>query len=127
MTDRPLRESDIPILQEFARLSGFPYPEFDHPHIEAIVVIADSEDKPILACAAKKLVEQYLWINPNESASVKIHALRLAHKSMAEKLRALYYSSTEAFVPEIVSGKFGRRLERTFGWIKNWQSWTIKF
>lgn len=128
MTARPLRESDISILQEFARLSGFPYPEFDHPHIEAVVVVADSEDRPIMAVAGKRLIELYLWANPVTSPTVKINALALLHQAMSQELRELGYTSVEAFIPENVSAKFGRRLERTFGWVRNqWKSWTIRF
>ena len=54
-------------------------------------------------------------------------AWKLIHKGMAEHLRPLGYTSVEAFLPPSVSERFGRRLERTFGWVKNWPSWTRRF
>lgn len=127
MIIRPLRASDIPILQDLAARSGFPYPELNHPHIEAVLVVVDSEDKPIIAVAAKKLVEIYGWVDSGRSPSVLMGAWKMLHAGMSETLRNLGYDSAEAFIPPNVSGKFGRRLERAFGWIKNWQSWTVKF
>lgn len=127
MRSRPLRPSDIPILQALAARSGFPYPDLSHPHIEAVVVVVDSEDKPIAAAAAKRLIEAYLYIDPDCSPAVKIAALRLIHTAMAHELRALLYNSVECFLPTQIAAKFGRRLERTWGWVKNWQSWTIHF
>lgn len=106
--------------------SGFPYPELNGPLIESVVVVVDSEDVPLMACAAKRLVELYLYVSPQPPA-VRMKALSLLHQGMAEALREKRYNSAEAFLPINVSGKFGRRLERTFGWIKNWPSWTIRF
>lgn len=127
MTVRQLRVSDGPILQSIAAKSGFPYPELDHPHIEAVLVVVDSEDKPLIACAAKRLIEIYGWVDSEQSPAVLIEAWKLLHEGMSERLRDLGYHSAEAFLPPSVSTKFGRRLERTFRWVKNWPSWTLKF
>lgn len=127
MIIRPLRASDIPILQDLAARSGFPYPELNHPHIEAVLVVVDSGDKPIIACAAKRLIELYLYVDGDRSAPVKLAALNLMHRSMAQTLRDKLYSSCDVFIPPQIAEKFGKRLERTWRWAKNWQSWTIRF
>lgn len=128
MTCRPLKPSDIPILQELAERSGYPYPDLSDPLIEDIKVVVDAQDKPVIAVVAKRLVEVYLYIDPERSPVVKIDSLKLAHIRMCETLRDKGYHSGETFLPPNVSRQFGRRLERTFGWVKNhWQNWTIRF
>lgn len=127
MRIRRISASDIPILKELARKSGFPYPEFDDPHIEAVLVVADAEDRPIMACLAKRLIELYLFVDPDRPATVKMSAIGLLHQGMANQLRALGYNSVECFPPSQIAAKFGRRLERTWNWAKNWPSWTIRF
>ena len=129
MTVRPLRSSDIPILQELAERSGFPYPpDLSHPHIEAVLVAVDSEDRPIIAVAAKRLVEIYGYVDSERSPVVLLSAWKLLHGAMAQELRNLSYNSVEAFLPPSIAEKFGRRLERTFGWVKNhWSNWAIRF
>ena len=127
MTARPLRPSDVQILDKRARESGFPYPAFDDPLIEAIVVIADDDDHPITACTAKRLVELYLYPNPDAPPALMLNAIGFLHQAMANALRQNGYNSAEIYLPPQVSGIFGRRLERSFGWVRNWQSWVKKF
>lgn len=124
---RTLQASDIPILGAMADASGFPYPSLNHPHIEAVLVITDDADKPIMACAAKRLIELYLYVDPACSAAVKMAALNVLHRSMPAELRAKGYNSCEVYVPPHIAGKFGKRLERTWGWVKNWPNWCARF
>ncbi len=128
MHARPLRPADIDTLTKRAAESGFPYPAFDDPLIEAVVVIADDDDLPITACVAKRLVELYMY-PPEISVSTTrmFSAIAFLHKAMADTLRQKCYSSAEIYLPPQVSRIFGRRLERSFGWVRNWQSWVKKF
>ena len=89
-------------------MSGFPYPEFDDPHIEAFLVVVDSEDRPIGACAAKRLIELYGYFDPNSSPATKLAILKALHHGMAEELRAMNYNSAEIFLPPQIAGSFGR-------------------
>lgn len=127
MIIRDLTPDDIPALRALAEASGYPYPDLTGPHIETVQVVTDSDGNIIMACAAKRLVELYLYVNPALSASVKIQCLQLLHKGVAASLRDNGYNSVEAFLPAEIAAKFGRRLERTFGWFKNWKSWTLRF
>ena len=134
MQVRPLRESDIPILQEFARTSGFPYPAFDDPHIEAVLVVVDSVDRPIVAGAAKGLIELYGYFDPEAPPVLLMRALGALHEGMSETLRAKLYNSAECFVPPSIERTFGGRLMRgirsprfLWKWAKNWHSFTIRF
>ncbi len=124
MTIRPLQTSDIPALVALASASGFPYPEASDPLLEAVLVVVDDEDRPVMAAAAKRLVELYLWCGRGMTPHDSIAALRLLHDAMAEQLKTQGYNSVEAFLPLSVSKRFGRRLEKTFGWVRNWPSWT---
>ena len=124
MTTRQLRDSDITTLRELAVASGFPYPDLTGP-LEAVVVLADDEDQPVMAVAAKRLVELYLWCGKGMTPHQNIAALRLLHDAMADELKTKEYDGigVEAFLPPSVAGKFGKRLEKTFQWTRNWPSW----
>ena len=134
MTVRQLNPSDIPILQEIAAASGCPYPPFDDPHIEAFLVVADSEDRPIVAVAAKRLIELYGYFDPTCSPSLRMKAMGMLHEGMSETLRGKGYNSCECYLPPSIEVTFGGRLTRgirsprfLWRWAKNWQSFTIRF
>lgn len=128
MKIRTLQSSDIPILKHYAEVSNFPYPDFDDPHIESFLVVVDHEDNPIMACAARRLIELYLFVDSEVSPVVKMGAIRLLHKAMSENLRALTYNQANVSVPPSIAVQFGRRLERSFGWAKSqFQNWYINF
>lgn len=124
MTVRRYRPSDLPALQKMAEASGFPYPDPASPRIEACLVVVDDEDRPVMAFAAQRIVEGYLWCGEIERPHAKIHALRLLHEAAGAVLNGRGYDSVEAFLPPSIAQRFARRLERTFGWRPNWPSWT---
>lgn len=115
---RALLHSDKAILDKWAKASGYPYIE-----IEDAVVIADDDGNPIMACAPRTLVELYLWADPQQHPAAKLHALRMLHEKMAPWIKAQGYSEVNAFLPPEIERKFGRRLMRTFGWVRNWVSY----
>jgi hypothetical protein len=121
MTDRELRPEDIPELEEIAAKSEFPYP--DLRNVEAGRVVVDADGKIVMAAAAKRLVEMYLYVGESTPA-VKMQALSLIHNSLTRELKEKGYHSVEAFLPPQVEKRFARRLERTFRWVRNWPSWT---
>ena len=124
MRVRDLQPSDIPILKHYAETSGFPYPRFDDSHIEAFLVVADEEDLPIVAIAAKRLVEVFGWFSPTAGAELRIEALRAVYGPMAETLLGLGYDCAEVFIPPQLERRgFGRFLRDQLGWHKNWSSW----
>lgn len=120
MTLRPLRPSDIPILEARAAAKGYPYPDFDDTEV---VLVVESDGEIITACAAKRIVELYLW-PMNCPPLTTAQAIQLLHSEMTKLLIELGYRDVEAFLPPPIAEKFGRRLERTWGWMKNWPSWT---
>lgn len=111
-----------------AAQSGYPYPDLSSPLIEAVHVVVDDEDQPVMAVAAQRIVELYLYGKPEPMhPALRLHAIRLIHDSLAAELRAKGYREANAFLPPGIAAKFGRRLERSFGWVKNWCSWCRTF
>ena len=123
MIVRELHATDIPRLQ--AMQGDFPYPTLDNP-LEEILIVADAGDKPIMACAAKRLIELYLWVG-DATPATKLAALRLVQRAMAAELRKLGYSEAECFLPPEIEASFGRRITKTLGAVKNWASYCIRF
>lgn len=124
MNVRSLKSSDIPALQSWAESSGFEYPQPNDASVEKVLVATDSEDRPIVAVAAKRLIEIFCWMNPDAGAELRSEALQIIHAQMAEALKRLGYDCAEAFIPPQLERRgFGRLLERRFGWKKNWTSW----
>lgn len=125
MRSRPATRADADFLNCCAEQSGYPYPNLDDPLIEAVEIVVDSDGRSIMAVAAKRLVELYLYVDPHLKPHQKADALRLLHASMATRLRAKLYTSAECFLPPEIADKFGRRLERSFGWVRNaWRNWS---
>ena len=129
MTIRALRQSDIPALQAMYVAQGFAYefPDLNGPLMEAVLVVEDDGGKILAAVAAERLVQLYFLCGDVEHPAAKLSIVRALHEHMAEALRAKGYHSAEAFLPPPIAETFGRRLERTFGWVRNWQSWTKGF
>lgn len=123
---RTLQISDLPALQQMADSSGFPYPDPSSEKLEAVLVVVDDEGKPVMAAAAEKIMQMYLWCS-DSTPYTKLGAIRLLHEEMSEILRLKGYDGVTAFLPPSVSEKFGRRLERSFSWIRNWPSWNRGF
>ena len=124
MHTRALKESDIPILRAMAEASGFPYPEISTAKLEAVVVVVDDDDRPVMACAAERIVQLYLYCGEFQRPHAKLHAIRLLHEGMARELRRKGYTSAEAFIPPTMAKQFAKRLEKMFSWRPNWSSWT---
>lgn len=129
MKVRSLRASDLAALKRMYEQSGFDYewPDLASREFEAVEVVVDERDEPLMAAAAKRTIELYLFAGEMEHPAAKLHALRLLHGALAEKLRAKGYGEANAFLPPEVEKSFGRRLMRTFGWLKSWTGYFVKF
>ncbi len=120
MTTRALKTSDIPILRQFAKSSGFEYPRINDPGIETVLVVADGNDRPIAAVAAKRLVEVFCWLNPKAGAALRNEAISAAHPPMIKALKLRGYDCAEAFIPpQLLRRGFGRILTERYGWYRN--------
>lgn len=113
-----MRPSDIPALEAMATASGFPYPDLNDAMIEAVMVILDEEDRPVMACAAKRILELYLYCG-DLRPHAKLSAVRAFHQEMPEMLRAKGYNEVNAFIPDTVAAGFKRKLVKMFGWCEN--------
>lgn len=121
MTARPLLESDLPALRSMAEASGYPYPD-PTEDLESFWVVVDDANEPIMACAAQCIVQLFLWVS-DQTPAVKIRAIHLLHDAMAPDLKSMGYHEANAHLPPEVEKTFGRRLARSFGWVRNWPSW----
>jgi len=123
-----MQPEDIPALEAMmqgAESRGLPYPPLDGPHIEAVQVVEDN-GTIIGAAVAKSIIELYLIGDPKFHPKVRMNAVTLLHQGMIANLAELSYHEANIFLaPEFVK-TFGRRLERSFGWIKNWDSWFLR-
>ena len=127
MKVRPLKPEDLPFLKHSAEASGFPYPEFDDPHIDAFLVVADDSDKPIIAAAGSRIVQVFAWFSPEAGAELRMAALAAVHGPLGDALKRLGYDTAETFLaPKLERRGFGRILRDRFGWYRNWPSWGRK-
>lgn len=129
MRVRALKASDLPALREMHRAAGFDYafPDFQNGKFEACAVVADKLDRPLMAAAAERILQLYLLSGEFPHPASKLHAIRLLHAALAAALKAAGYREANAFLPPAIEKRFGHRLMRTFGWVKNWASYCIRF
>jgi len=122
MRVRELQEKDHDALRKMARAAGFEYAEPACGHMELVLVVVDDQDIPVMACGAEKIIQLYLWAGRGLPGA-KFSALNLLHSAMGAALRTRGWDEVNAFIPPDIVRQFGRRLERAFGWKKNWPSW----
>lgn len=126
MHTRKYEPRDLDSLNEIAVRSGFPYPDPASPLIESCYVVVDDNDKVLMAVAAERIVQAYLWVGEIDHPAAKLHAIKLLLKcAMRHELSAICYHFIEAYVPPKWGYRFGRRLEK-LGFTKNWDSWSLK-
>lgn len=124
-----MRASDIPILRAMFEASGFEYsfPDLESSQFETVQVVTDGEDRPLMAVAAKRTIELYLLRGDFEHPGATLHAINQLHVSVANALRLKGYDEANAFLPPQVERSFGKRLMRSFGWLKAWQCYFVRF
>lgn len=129
MMTRGLRDSDIPILRAAHEASGFGYefPDLRGRNMEAVMVVADENDQPLIAIAAERILQAYLLIPGEMHPAAKMRGIKLLHEMFAPVLREKGYTSLDSFLPPGIAKSFGRRLIRSLGWKANWPSFTRRF
>lgn len=76
----------------------------------------------MMALAAERIVQAYLWIDKERDPASLLAALRMIQEPASIQLRNKGYNSLECFLPPEIERSFGRRLMRSFGFVKNWAS-----
>ena len=129
MQIRKLHPDDIPTLRAMYVTQGFEYefPDLEGPLMEAVLVVEEDGGKILAAVAAERLVQLYFLCGDLDHPATKLAVIRALHTQMADALRAKGYHSAEAFLPPPIAETFGKRLERTFSWKRNWPSWAKRF
>ncbi len=125
MRCRSLKDSDIPKIREMFDKSGFSYdfPDLKGFHMECVRVICDENDEPIMAAAAESIPQLYLWCGKLPPAAMARY-VRVLHESMANCMKKLGYTDVCAALPPEIDSRFGRWLQRRFGWKKSWSVWS---
>lgn len=127
MRIRPLRGSDIPILERMHADSGFAYTMPDQRLIEAAFVVADENDEPVQVAIAERTVQLYLLGKSGGHPMAKMRGIQQLHEALREKLKPLGYKFADAWLPPQIERSFGKRLIRSFGWLRNtWISYSVK-
>lgn len=128
MRVRDMRAEDIQAIREMYARCGFAYdfPDLEGPMIEGVSVVEDDGGKVVMAAAAERLVQLYLFSGQFEHPAAKLSAIRALHTALRPKLAAKGYESAEAFLPPEVEKRFGQRLMSLFGWRRNWNSFGVK-
>ena len=81
-----------------------------------------------MGCKARSVPEIYLYNGMDgQPPAAKLHAIRLLHDHMASILRDLGYNEANVFLPPRLERSFGRRLMRSFSWVRNWESFAKRF
>lgn len=129
MTTRCLRDTDIPILRKMYDSSGLRYefPDLRGPLMEQVVVVVDEMDEPLAAGATERILQTYVFLDMSMHPAAKLRAIKKLHEVFAPLLRAKGYRETNCFVPPEMEKNFGRRLIRTFQWVRNWPSFARHF
>ncbi len=130
MIIRHLHSGDIPALRAMYKAQGFEYefPDLTGPLMEAVLVVVDENGKILAAVAAERFVQLYMFVGQIDYPAAKLSIIRSLHQCMSDALRPRGYHSAEACLPPAIEKSFGRRLERTFGWVKNpWNTWVKGF
>lgn len=129
MNVRPLQPSDIPTLRQMYELSGLDYtfPDLRGPLMESVLVVVDDNDVPMAAVAAERIIQLYLLVDESLGPAAKLAIIRKLHQNMQEMLCSKGYCEANCFVPPKLEKSFGRRLMKTFGWVKNWPSFARGF
>ena len=127
MKIRAMLDSDIPKLMAIHAGSGFDYdfPDLKGPRIEAIRVIEGDDGEPIAAAVAERIPQLYLIGRPMAPAATAA-CVRLMHAAMVDALKGRY-NEANAFLPPEIDEKFGRWLQRRFGWVRSWKAWGVRF
>ena len=105
---------------------GYQVPDFSNGMFEAVQVLVDEQDQPIMAAAAERIVQLYLLCGDFSHPAAKLAGIRMLHEAMRPELRDKGYRTADAFIPPEVEKSFGRRLIKTFGWCRNWASFCVR-
>jgi len=105
--------------------AGFAYqfPDLHSPLFEAAKVVVDEDDQPLMAAAAERIIQLYLFCGKMEHPGAALHGIRMLHEALRPELKERGYAEANAFLPPQIEKSFGRRLMRSFGWVKNWASY----
>lgn len=128
MKTRKATPEDYETLKQIHEQSGlkFPMPDFESPMVEALEVVVDERGEIIMAAAAQRTVEVYLFSPAGQfHPMVKMEGIRLLHGAIRDTIAEKGYNEGFSFIPPQIERVFGRHLQKWFGWEKTWPAYRI--
>lgn len=120
-----MEKKDHEAIRELTKTSKFPFPDIEAPTVEASRVIVDDEDRVLMVVVAERICQILLAAGEFEHPAAKLAAIRMVQEDRGV-LRKLQYSTVECFIEPSFARRFGRRLEKSLGWARNWPSWSLR-
>lgn len=120
MIIRYLKESDIPRLKRLYKKMGVPLP---FPNLNEFLpnmpVIVDEKNRVVMAVGMVPSVEVWLFMDKDwETPGMRMEAFKVIHEWIRKDLKAKGFIQAHAFLPPSLEKQFGRRLTKTFKWVK---------
>ena len=129
MRVRDFEPRDLAALRRIFEAQQFEYDFPEDPSIfTSIRVLVDETDTPVMALAARPTVEMFMFMDPTwRTPGWRSAAFTTLHEDMRQQLIQRGYTDVHAWLPPEIAKSFGRRLMRTFGWVKQlWPSYSRK-
>lgn len=120
MIIRMLKSSDIPRLKEIYTKMGIPLEFPDLQEFLPIPVVVNENNEVVAAVGCMPAVEIYLFLDKDwETPGMRLEAFRALHEWVRRDLFSRGIKEAHAFVPPDLEKPFGKRLLRSFGWIRS--------
>ena len=128
MNIRRYKPEDESALRAMYAAQGFEYefPDLSGRRMEGAWV-AESDGRILAAVAVERIPQTYLFCSPRLSPRIVSFLFQAFEHIIVPELSARGYRESNAFLPPSIAEKFGKRLERSFGWVRNWPSWCKRF
>ena len=128
MMVRPYQTSDETVLREIYLSTDFhqkPLPDLDKL---VSLVVANENDRPLMAAYAKAIPEITLICSPSGDTHplVKLRGIALIHEALRDRLVADGYTEAIASVPPQLERNYARHLQRHFHWKESWKTYRIR-
>jgi hypothetical protein len=128
MKIRLYKTSDEAALRTMHKAQGFEYefPDLMGRRMEGVWV-AEENGRILAAVAVERIVQTYFLCSPGLRPRVGASLFQAFESRIVPELSARGYNEANAFLPPSIAERFGRRLERSLGWTRNWKSWAKRF
>jgi len=118
---RPFQPSDLLHVKQLAESLGHPDEDFSRM-IEHAEVIVDDDGRVVMALVARRTIYLDMLTDPSLTPAQKMYGLRLCEAKLPV-LADKGHREVLAFIDPSIAERFGRRLQRSFGWMRSRPCW----